>query len=457
VRRSLILAAATTVPILVSAVLTATASSAVQASSGGNATVTSVSCTPGGTCAAGGQYVDASSRALAFVLTERNGQWGTAIEVPGLAARHAEDASISAVSCAAGGCVAAGRYQGADGRPHAFVTAEQSGRWSGLTTLSTPVRSASIGIGSLSCSGPGNCAVGGGRPAFVVSKVSGRWGRAVQFKVTGKNGRAEVSCTSPGNCTASWYTFVVRERNGHWGTPMALPGLAARTVHSNSGLGASSISCASAASCVVGGIYPHSHHGSAFVASERGGRWGKTIEVPGYLALSQGSGYGQVASVSCPSVGNCVAAGSYAAPADFAGGVYVPFVASERNGHWGKAIEVPGIPPPGNPLCEPDSSACVAGQVFSASCGSGGTCAAGGWYDTPAIAGQVAFVVIYKNGQWTKVTQIPGLTTHDATTATTVNSVACAKSGKCVAGGPGFVVDENNGTWGQAHLVLAPN
>jgi hypothetical protein len=192
------------------------------------------------------------------------------------------------------------------------------------------------------------------------------------------------------------------------------------------------------------------------VASEQSGRWGKVMEIPGYVELNQAGG-GLVASVSCVSAGNCVAGGSYTADADFAGGVYVPFVVSERNGHWGKAIEVPGIPAPGNPLCEPDSSACVAGQVLSASCGSGGTCAAGGWYDTPSIAGEVAFVVIYKNGHWTKVTQIPGLTTHDATTATTVNSVSCAKTGNCVAGGPGFVVDENNGTWGQAHLVLVPN
>ncbi|HEX7996004.1 MAG TPA: hypothetical protein VF506_18955, partial [Streptosporangiaceae bacterium] len=322
-RRSLILAAATTVPILVSAVLPATASSAVQTTSGGNATVTSVSCTPGGVCAAGGQYVDASLRALAFVLTERNGQWGTAIEVPGLAAERAQEASISTVSCAPGGCVAAGRYQDAAGRSHAFAATEKNGRWSRLTTLSTPVRSASIGIGSLSCSGPGNCAAGGGRPAFVVSKVNGRWRRSVQFRVKGKDGRAEVSCTSAGNCTASWYTFVVRERNGHWGTPMALPGLTARTVNAGSGLGVSSIACTSAGSCVVGGIYPRSHHGSAFVVSERRGRWGKVMEIPGYVELNQAGG-GLVASVSCVSAGNCVAGGSYTAAADFAGGVYVP-------------------------------------------------------------------------------------------------------------------------------------
>jgi hypothetical protein len=170
------------------------------------------------------------------------------------------------------------------------------------------------------------------------------------------------------------------------------------------------------------------------------------MEIPGYVALNQ-EGSGLLASVSCVSAGNCVAVGSYTAQADFAGGVYVPFVASERNGHWRKAIEVPGIPPPGLPLCEPDSAACVAGQVFSASCAAESTCLAGGWYDTPAISGQRPFVTTYKNGRWTKVTHIPGLD------VSSINSVSCTPTGKCAAGGPGFVVDESNGTWGQVHIV----
>ena len=98
-RRSLIVVAAMTAPIL-AAVLPAQANSAVRASSGSDAIVASVSCGPGGDCAAGGQCFDASSRAHAFVLTERNGQWGTAIEVPGLAALSPKNANISSVSSA---------------------------------------------------------------------------------------------------------------------------------------------------------------------------------------------------------------------------------------------------------------------------------------------------------------------------------------------------------------------
>jgi hypothetical protein len=72
------------------------------------------------------------------------------------------------------------------------------------------------------------------------------------------------------------------------------------------------------------------------VASERNGRWGKAIKLPGSAALNAG-GNAQVLSVSCPSAGNCVAGGYYTDHA------YrnQAFVATERNGRWGNAFTVP--------------------------------------------------------------------------------------------------------------------
>jgi hypothetical protein len=74
------------------------------------ARVTSVSCASAGNCSAGGTY-DYGGYFAAFVVSEQNGVWGTAIDVPGL--RHASrDAYLSSVSCAsAGSCVAVGSYQ----------------------------------------------------------------------------------------------------------------------------------------------------------------------------------------------------------------------------------------------------------------------------------------------------------------------------------------------------------
>ncbi len=50
---------------------------------GGYADVNSVSCASAGNCAAGGYYADSSGHGQAFVVSETNGTWGTAIEVPG--------------------------------------------------------------------------------------------------------------------------------------------------------------------------------------------------------------------------------------------------------------------------------------------------------------------------------------------------------------------------------------
>ena len=70
-------------------------------------------------------------------------------------------------------------------------------------------------------------------------------------------------------------------------------------------------------------------------------------------------------------------------------------------------------------------------------------------------------MTVYKNGRCTKVTHIHGLEALDTAKHSSVRSVSCTPTGKCVGGGhyqttqsgPAFVADENNGTWGQAHTV----
>ena len=71
------------------------------------------------------------------------------------------------------------------------------------------------------------------------------------------------------------------------------------------------MSCKTARNCAAGGTYRDgSGHQQAFVLSEKNGSWGKAIEVPGSAALNTG-GSAQVMSVSCTSAGYCVAAGYY--------------------------------------------------------------------------------------------------------------------------------------------------
>ena len=240
-----------------------------------------------------------------FVASQKNGPWGQAIEVPGLGTLNkGGGAGVFSVSCALRrNCAAGGDYEDR-GHQQGFVVSERNGVWGqaievpGLAALN---KGGAAEVGSVSCASAGNCAAGG---SYLAGDQQG---------------------------------FVVSERNGGWGQAIEVPGLAAL----NKGGAASvlSVSCGAAGNCAAGGYYRHRPaHDQGFVAVERNGLWGQAIEVPGLAALNKG-GQADVSSVSCASAGNCAAGGGY----DDSDGHGQGFVAVERNGVWGQAIEVPGL------------------------------------------------------------------------------------------------------------------
>ncbi|HEX9520759.1 MAG TPA: hypothetical protein VF940_31845 [Streptosporangiaceae bacterium] len=278
----------------------------------------------------------AAPSAVIAAPTARAGTWRTAIEVPGSGALNkGGNAEAFSVSCAsAGNCAAAGAYIDGSGHVQAFVVSETNGTWgnarqvAGSGALNAGGRAV---VTSVSCASAGNCGAGGlytdgliNHQAFVVSERNGTWGRARQVPGSGalnKGGNAEVfsvSCASAGNCAAGGlYTdgsghvqaFVVSERNGTWGRAIEVPGSGALNAGGEAVV--RSVSCAPAGNCAAGGFYSdRSIHLQAFVVSERNGTWGKAIEVPGSGALNQG-GEAVVGSVSCAPAGNCAAGGLY--------------------------------------------------------------------------------------------------------------------------------------------------
>jgi hypothetical protein len=368
----------------------------------GMADIFSMSCASAGKCAAGGDYLPKLGTE-GFVAVERNGQWGKAIEVPGLGAlnkRH--DAYTSSVSCApAGDCAAVGNYNGRSGH-QGFVTVERNGGWSkaieipGLAALN---KGGAATVFSVSCVPAGNCAAVGNyadrshhEQGFAADERNGRWAKAIEIPGLGalnKGGHAfisSVSCASSGNCAAvGSYSersghqqgFAANERNGRWGKAFRIGGLGA----------VDSVSCASAGNCGAGG--------GLFVISERNGRWGNAIQVPGLQALNTG-GKAFTTSVSCGSAGNCAAGGSYR---DLHHRGHA-FVVSEQNGRWGNAIQVPD-------LSKLNLGGLVAGTNW-VSCASAGSCAAGGTY-TDGSGHEQGFVVSEQDGRWGNAIQVPGL------------------------------------------------
>ena len=296
---------------------------------GGNASVASLSCVSAGNCLVGGFYTAGDSDRRGFVAVEQDGRWSQAIEVPGLAVLSTGgNASVTSVSCASpGNCAAGGSYRG-----RGFVASERSGRWDqpievpGLAALNTGRNEA--GVASISCASPGNCAAGGSytnrhgsQQGYVVVEKNDRWGQAIEvpglgaLNDGGQAGVASISCASPGNCAAGGDVgfpyasgFVASERNGVWGQAIPVNGL---TLGRYTDI--FSVSCAPAGNCAAGGDYEDTPYGtSGYVTSEKYGHWAPAVDVPGLRALDTKAGYGaSVYSVSCPPAGSCAAGGDY--------------------------------------------------------------------------------------------------------------------------------------------------
>ena len=294
---------------------------------GGSAAVSSVSCASRGYCAAVGFYTDGGGHRQGFVAIDRNGRWGQAVQVPGLGALNTGgSAEVSSVSCASpGNCAAGGDYATDAPGEQAFVVSEKNGTWGTAEQVAASLNTGGdAAVDTVSCGSAGNCAAGGryvdgsrNVQAFLVSEVNGVWTAARE--VAGKlniNGVAvvtSVSCAWAGNCSAGGTydyggynaAFVVREKNGVWGRAIDVPGLG--RVARDAFL--TSVSCASAGNCAAGGGYDGGPSG-AWVVRENDGVWGKQTTVPGLGALNKGSDLG-VSSVSCASAGSCVAGGYY--------------------------------------------------------------------------------------------------------------------------------------------------
>jgi hypothetical protein len=223
---------------------------------GGNESeVLSLSCASAGNCAAGGTYTSVFGPGEAFVANETNGTWGKAEEVPGTGTLNASgNAQTSSVSCSsAGNCSAGGSYEDSSGADQAFVVTETNGTWGtaeevpGTAALNTGGRA---GVNAVSCASAGNCSAGGfyavaphpnsHQEAFVANETNGTWGTAKEVPGIaalnhGLAGIDSLSCPSAGNCGAGGsykashgvQAFVVNETSGTWGSAEEIPGTAA--------------------------------------------------------------------------------------------------------------------------------------------------------------------------------------------------------------------------------------
>ena len=246
------------------------------------AEVTSISCRSVGNCSAGGFYTDGKDRIQAFVVDEKKGTWQAAKEVAG-ALNVKGFAEVTAISChSVGNCAAVGYYAPGITQSRPFVLTSKNGTWGtatavkGIAALDTGKAGQLTAVSCGAAGSAGNCTAAGtyfvaknaSQHAFAVTEQNGTWGSAHALADTPVNNTGvdntldQISCVSPGNCSVAGtfeqlgdvsQVWVASQHNGSWGAPGTVVGLGNLNVGGASSV--TGLSCASVGSCAMVGYY----------------------------------------------------------------------------------------------------------------------------------------------------------------------------------------------------------
>jgi hypothetical protein len=384
-----------------------------------------------------------------FVVDERNGRWGKLQDIPGLppgglSTSNTAPPSIGGLSCASpGNCLVGGSYgTDADGDVGAFTVEEKNGVWGhamkvpGLAALGAQVQTA---IYAVSCGKPGDCTVVGltqppdtyDATLVMETEQNYTWSaaRAIPDVTSVSEGLALsdpptvfLSCTGSAACAIAGVAgngdFLVAETGGTWRSTDLLP----------AGATVAALSCAAAGDCTVGGSFATTASAPKLAAVwyETEGNWSAAHFLPGGPPSTQSSG---VTQLSCTAPGDCTAVGDW----QFA--LSQPFVVTESGGTWKKPQPVPGLPIPSSPVSD---------YPQALSCAAPGTCAMGGFYGSSYSQAETAgpaFLADETGGAWGKAHAVPGLKPAGSTKAAEVSAISCAPGGYCAAAGSVSVND----------------
>ena len=159
-----------------------------------------LTCPSPNNCTAGGSYDDPSNigRDQPFVVTETDGVWGNAQTLPGVTtlATGPSGADLTGVVCrSVGNCSAVGHFFAHVG-DGVFVSTEKNGTWGQAAALPGL---AALDVGRftsfprLACGAPGNCSIGGFYSVhapqggqivkpYLAAQKNGTWGKAAEVK-----------------------------------------------------------------------------------------------------------------------------------------------------------------------------------------------------------------------------------------------------------------------------------
>jgi hypothetical protein len=365
----------------------------------------------------------------------------------------------------------------------------------GLAVLAPSASAAQINpavqLQALSCASIGNCSAVGGyddglgnSQALLVSESRGNWQHAVQaqppagaaadpFKVSQGGGLVDIACPAAGDCTAiGRYTDANRtdhgvlftETRGHWarGVQITRPSNAVTSPRAKSGVvdvvGLASISCNSVGNCVAVGNYEsNAEVWEPMLIVEHGGHWARAIEAPMPAKAPVEGQNAVLLSVTCSHSGTCTAAGEYIDSSGHQQGLLV----TGGGSNWSAA-----------PAPAPPTDADVDPNVIpsSVACASDGQCAAVGTYVNP-LQNSLGLLLNESSGSWAGATgaslpanAAPASTVGDQTVV--LASVACPQAVTCTAvgwyfdnyeNGQGLLVSQAGGVWQPGAEVTLPS
>jgi len=402
---------------------TVTAAGAQDAGLGG------VACSSPGNCVAVGAYRynhTPSNFTAMIATTQAAGAWGTPVVIapPSDAATSSNPTpTLTAVSCPApGSCVAVGRYRdnNAPYREQALVATQTNGTWAQATKLTLP-----------------GDAIGAGQDAALTG----------------------VSCASVGTCLAVGYyanttngyvpLIATQSAGGAWSSVIGPFPSGAVTAMNSTNIELFGVACASASSCTAVGDYVES--GGSFQAQVATGTVSgisatSELTLPGDQATTPGDQHALLDAVSCPSVGNCVAAGQYVDTSDDQ-----EAMTATQSGGGSFAATALGLPT--GAQTTPGSEIASLGAV---SCSGVGECSVVGQYADSQASTQAMIATRTGGGAFSGAGEL-SLPSNHATGAgqqnAGLNAVSCSAAASCTS--TGYYTDSNGANDFQAMVAGA--
>jgi hypothetical protein len=410
-----------------------------DAVAGQGLTLASASCPADGWCIAVGNYLAHTGTTYyqaGLIESESGSTWSaTEAPLPGNAMLSDPQAFLQSVACTAvGSCVAVGRYLDASGATQGLMEQLSSGIWT-ASEVALPGDAVATGsnayaqLSAVACPSAGSCtAVGlyspsaGGEQALIDTQVgAGNWSTAAAPLPAAASGSQFLSLACPvsGSCVAAGTYLVAGQylglvdtlSGGVWtGSTLPVPtGTSSMASIANNDL---SVSCPSAGSCVIAGTtFDGNYEGLLDTLSA--GTWTATaVATPGGPSTDV-----QLTSVACTDPNTCVATGL-----DQVAGVEQGLIETLASGTWTPSVApTPAGTPAGANI-----------EMYNVACPSAGTCVADGQSDV--TGSQNGLFWNLSGGSWT-VTPTPLPADASSASDPSFAPISCPGAGVCLAVG----------------------